>query len=333
VDRDAHHRLGAPRLAGGLSTAAPEASAGAGSGWLGRLALRYWRDGPRTVALDRHEGPLRVLQRLYPEGEGICHHVMVHPPGGVAGGDVLDVQIDLGEDTHAVLTTPGATRFYRSAGRPARQCARLRVGPRARVEWLPLENIAFTGCEAENRTEIELGPQAEAMGWDLLALGLPAAGTPFEAGAFTQHVSLRLRAPQPELDGTAPKGQIPAGLAEATPHPIWLERGVIRAQDTHLLDSPLGWAGRRVLATVWWATAEPLPAHRRDTLLEAARDCSADPSLQGRVGVTSTLPQVIVARALADRVEPAMQWMCAVRAAWRREAWGLSAHPPRIWRT
>lgn len=299
-------------------------------GWQGRLSLRYWRDGLRTVALDRHEGPLRVLQRLYPEGEGICHHVMVHPPGGVAGGDVLDVQVDLGEDTHAVLTTPGATRFYRSAGRPARQCARLRVAPRARVEWLPLENIAFTGCEAENRTEIELSPGSQAMGWDLLALGLPAAGAPFEAGQFMQHLSLRVN-PRPE--GSAPSGPNCSAPAAVADHPIWLERGLIRAQDTRLLDSPLGWAGRRVLATVWWVTAEPLSPARREALLDAARECPSDPSLQVVVGVTCPLPQVVVARALADRVEPAMRWMCAVRAAWRHEAWGLDAHPPRIWRT
>ena len=311
-------------------TTALHTAAADSPGWHGSLSLRYWRDGPRTVALDRHEGPLRVLQRLYPEGEEICHHVMVHPPGGVAGGDVLDVQVDLGEDTHAVLTTPGATRFYRSAGRPARQCARLRVAPRARVEWLPLENIAFTGCEAENRTEIELSPGSQAMGWDLLALGLPAAAAPFEAGQFTQHLSLRLH---PPAEGSVPPGPSRGAPAEGAGRPIWLERGLIRAQDSRLLDSPLGWAGRRVLATVWWATAEPLPPVRREALLDAARECPADPSLQGRVGVTSPLPHVVVARALADRVEAAMRWMCAVRAAWRREAWGLDAHPPRIWRT
>ena len=330
MGRDAHHWLGAPRLAGGLTTAFLDAPAAVRPGWHGHLNLRYWRDGARTVALDRHEGPMRVLQRLYPEGEGICHHVMVHPPGGVAGGDVLDVQVEMGKDTHAVLTTPGATRFYRSAGRPARQCARLRVAAGARVEWLPLENIAFTGCEAENRTEIELCPGSQAMGWDLLALGLPAAGAPFEAGEFTQHLSLSLIR-QPE--GPAAPGANFSEPATVADHPHWLERGLIRAQDTRLLDSPLGWAGRRVLATVWWAAAEPQTAARREALLDAARDCPADLSLQGRVGVTSPLPQVVVARALADRVEPAMQWMCAVRAAWRREAWGLDAHPPRIWRT
>ena len=172
MGRNAHDRVGAPRLAGGLS--APASTAG----WKGQLSLRYWRDGARTVALDRHEGPLRVLQRLYPEGDGICHHVLVHPPGGVAGGDVLELQAELGAGTHAVITTPGATRFYRSGGRPARQSARLRLAPGARAEWLPLENIAYPGCQVENRTEIELSPGAEMLGWDLLALGLPASGAP-----------------------------------------------------------------------------------------------------------------------------------------------------------
>jgi urease accessory protein UreH len=57
--------------------------------WHGHLNLDYRREGERTVALDRHDGPLRVLQRLYPEGPRVCHHVLVHPPGGIVGGDVL----------------------------------------------------------------------------------------------------------------------------------------------------------------------------------------------------------------------------------------------------
>jgi urease accessory protein UreH len=78
--------------------------------WHGTLSLRYSREQDRTVALDRHEGPLRVLQRLYPEGPGVCHHVLVHPPGGIVGGDVLQVDLDLASRTHALVTTAGATR-------------------------------------------------------------------------------------------------------------------------------------------------------------------------------------------------------------------------------
>src|SRR5574343_622055 len=87
--------------------------------WHAQLSIDYRLDeAGRCIGHDRHEGPLRVLQRLVPEGEAICHHVMVHPPGGIVGGDTLDVDLALAEGTHAVLTTPGATRFYRSAGAP-----------------------------------------------------------------------------------------------------------------------------------------------------------------------------------------------------------------------
>lgn len=321
MDRDAHHRVGTPRLASGLN--APAAAAG----WQGLLNLRYWRDGPRTVALDRHEGPLRVLQRLYPEGEGICHHVLVHPPGGVAGGDVLELQAEFAAGTHAVITTPGATRFYRSGGRPALQRSRLKLAPGARAEWLPLENLAFSGCEVENRTEMELAPGAEMLGWDLLALGLPASDAAFEAGSFTQHLSMKVTPSDATLvnPGAAP--------GPALTQPLWLERGRIDAHDTRLLNSALGWAGRRVLGTVWWAAGTALTATRREALLEAARACPEAAGLQGWTGITSPLPHVVVARVLGERVEPCMQWLCAVRAAWRRAAWDLAPHPPRVWRT
>jgi urease accessory protein len=274
--------------------------------WHGHLALHYTRDGERCIAHDRHHGPLRVLQRLYPEGAGICHHVLVHPPGGVAGGDVLEIDARLDPGSHALITTPGATRFYRSAGEPALQSANVALAAGARLEWLPLETIAYRGCIAENRLRCTLAAGAEMIGWDVLALGLPAAGEPFDAGRFRQHL---------ELPG------------------VWLERGLIDATDTRLLDSPLGLAGHRALATLWFAAGSPLAAARRDQLLDAAREQAQGHPLARFAGATAPHAEIVVLRVLAPRVEPAMALLQAVWARWRTLAWQLAPNVPRVWRT
>src|SRR5512139_2436306 len=148
-------------------------------GWHGNLKLDYRRSAARTVVHDTHNGPLRVLQSLYPEGDAICHNVLVHPPGGVVGGDVLQISAHVAEDCHALVPTPGATRFYRSAGDAALQTLTAHAADGARLEWLPLETILYRNTLAENRMRFELAPGAEMMGWDVLALGLPASDEPF----------------------------------------------------------------------------------------------------------------------------------------------------------
>jgi urease accessory protein len=279
-------------------------------GWRGQLTLNYRRVGEgaaaRTVAHDRHEGPLRVLQALYPEGHGICHHVLVHPPGGVVGGDELQIRATLQPGSHALITTPGATRFYRSDGPQALQHTQLQVADGARLEWLPLETILYSGCRAENRWRAELAPGAEMIGWDVLVLGLAAADQPFVRGWYRQHLEL------PD---------------------IWLERARIAADDAALLHGPLAWAGHDVLATLWFAAGAPLLPARRAALLEAARGCVAGSALAATAGVTSVHGRVLVLRALGRQVETVMQLLTAVRAAWRQTAWDLQAEPPRIWRT
>lgn len=276
--------------------------------WAARLDLAVRRDGERCIAHATHEGPLRVLKSLYPEGNGICHQVVVHPPGGIVGGDQLRIALVLGADAHTVITTPGATRFYRSAGEPAAQQLQATLASGARLEWLPAETIAHSGCLAESRAVFMLEPGAEMMGWELLALGAPAAGVAFEAGRFTQHL---------ELPG------------------IWLERGTIAAADTRLLQSPLGLAGRSCMLTMWFGAGSPLEASRTEVLLEAARAC-ADARPMGDAciaGATLLHGRVVVMRALAQRVEPAMALARAVRARWRELGWQMPAPPLRVWRT
>jgi urease accessory protein len=140
----------------------------------------------------------------------------------------------------------------------------------------------------------------------VLALGLPAAEAAFERGRFTQRI---------ELPGR------------------WLERGVVDAQDHRLLDSPLGWAGQRVMGTLWFAAGSAIADGRREALTDAARDVCSAHALASRAGTTSPDPHVIVLRVLAPRVEPAMNLLTQVWGRWRAEAWGLAPCPPRVWRT
>ena len=146
--------------------------------WHARLQLDYRLDGNRTVLHHQHDGPLRILKSLYPEGDGICHNVVVHPPGGLVGGDTLDIALHLAQGTHALLGTPGATRFYATDTDRAAQQVSVTLEPGARLEWLPLEAIAYPGCKARNGFSATLAEGAEMMGWDVTALGLPASPTP-----------------------------------------------------------------------------------------------------------------------------------------------------------
>ena len=275
-------------------------------GWHGHLQLNYRLAGDRTVLHDRHDGPLRVLQSLYPEAPAVCHNVLVHPPGGIVGGDVLEIDATLGTGAHALITTAGATRFYRTNADAATQTVRARLEAGARLEWLPLGTIAFSGCRAENRVRFDLDARAEAIGWDVLALGLPASDQPFVRGSYTQSI---------ELPGR------------------WLERGVIDATDRRLLDSPLGLAGCKAMGTLWFAAGMPLPQARRDALLEAARSVVAVHALRPTAGVTSPQAEVVVARVLGPAVEPTIGLLTDIWRAWRALAWSLEATPPRVWRT
>lgn len=272
--------------------------------WHARLDLDYRIEADRCVARFEHVGPLRILQSLYPEREGICHNVIVHPPGGLVGGDTLEIGVRVREHAHGLVTTPGATRFYRSEGKTALQSTRIRLDANARLEWLPLEAICYSGCLAENRLRMDLAHGSELMGWDVTAFGLPEAGLPFERGYLQQHLEL-------------------------TGH--WLERGRINASDQRLLDGPLGMAGKRCLATLFLVCGSQFERRRRERALELARGVIEASALAATAGATAPNPGVIAVRVLAPLVEPALVLLKEVRASWREWLWDLPATVPRSW--
>ena len=272
--------------------------------WRADLKLDYTLESQRTVVRYLHQGPLRILQSLYPEGDQICHNVLVHPPGGLVGGDTLDIQVTVAEGAHGLVSTPGATRFYKSGGHPALQKVVAHLADNAKLEWLPLEAIAYNDCEATNRAIFNLAPSAELITWDVTALGLPSSDMAFTQGHFQQHV---------EIPG------------------VWLERGNIRGEDTRWLNSPLGLAGGKCLASLVFASGSAIDSDRTTQALEAAREVIESHPLHLQAGITCAHPQVIVLRVMSPLVEPTMDLLKKVWAVWRHTLWDLPSTPPRIW--
>lgn len=273
-------------------------------GWQAKLTLDYSVEAQRCVARHVHEGPLRVLKALYPEGDRVCHHVLVHPPAGLVGGDELQINLHLQSGAHALITTPGATRFYGSDGLTAKQQVQAHVAQDATLEWLPLEALAYNRCQAHNQAVFHLAHGSRLIAWDVTALGLPHANQPFVQGQFQQHL---------EIAGT------------------WLERGLIDAKDQRLLHSPLGLNGHTCVSTLVFAQGHAMADPLREQVVAMARELCESHPLRWQSGVTSPDARVVVVRVLSAQVENAMALLRSIWLQWRQHAWQLPAVMPRIW--
>ncbi|HYN76771.1 MAG TPA: urease accessory protein UreD [Lamprocystis sp. (in: g-proteobacteria)] len=268
-------------------------------GWRARLELGLAPRAGRTVlAHKRQFGPLTVQRPFYPEG-GPCHLFLLHPPGGVVGGDQLGVVVQVRAGAHALITTPGAAKFYRSAGPRAEQFLRLSVDAGGVLEWLPQENILFPGANLRLRTEVDLDADARFLGWEVQSLGRPTVAERFTLG--TADLGLRVR-----RDGA----------------PLFSER--LRLNVGGGLDGPAGLRGFPVSGT----------------LLATGGDAQDLAAVRDQAGPGGTLPwaatlvgDVLIARCLADGVEPVHRLFVALWGILRPRLLGRPACPPRIWST
>ncbi len=275
--------------------------AAASKGWHGELALGYERSGKRTILAQRaHRGPLVVQKALYPEGEAVCQSVVLHPPAGIAGGDQLALDVSVGTGAWAQLTTPGATKWYRSAGPPAQQSLVFSVAPKATLEWLPQESIVFDGAVAALTTRVVLHRDALFLGWEIVCLGRRLAGETFRRGCLRQEVVV-------VRDGRRQ----------------WTERAQL-AGGTPLLHAPVGLNSESVFGTFF--AAAPVVS---DALLLACREVICE---NGESGITR-LPGLLLARYRGAEPEAARCYFAALWARSRSILTGRTAVPPRIWNT
>lgn len=272
------------------------------SGWRASLQLGFERRGARSVCHRRlHQGPLRIQRPFYPEGDGVCHVYLLHPPGGVVGGDELNIDIDVSGAAAALLTTPAAGKFYRSAGPLARQRQTLKVAAGATLEWLPQETIVFAGASAAMTTRVNLQGDARFMGWEILCLGRPGSGERFASGALSQTWEIR-------RDGK----------------PLFIERAVYDGDDA-ALNASWGLAGQPVCGSL-------VCVGDYAAALDEIRAATAALPGEGLFSV-SQLAEVLVCRYLGGHSDEAKDYFVKAWEILRPLLAQRAACAPRIWAT
>lgn len=270
--------------------------------WKAELELWFAPAAGKTrLARRRHIGPLMVQSPFHPERDGTCHVYLLHPPGGVAGGDQLALDFHLGAGARVLMTTPGATKFYRSTERQSRQVTRLDLGSGATCEYFPQETILFDGAQAVVETEVKLAGDASYAGWDFFCLGRPAAQERFDSGHLQQRIRITREG-----------------------RPIWFERSSL-AGGSSLLTARHALAGHPVWGTFVYAGETPEDAAER--VISAVGETPG-----GRFSVTR-LADAVVCRYLGPQASEGKALFARAWGALRLAGQGKPAVTPRIWTT
>ena len=286
--------------------------------WQAHLSLRCVGGdyGARLVSTE-HNGPLYVQKPFYPEGKDCVHIYPLHPPGGVVSGDALHIQLHAESKANVVITTPGATRFYKSRYKNVKQEAnqsvinKITIRDGSCVEWLPMETIVFNGAQAKNNTQVYLDNSAHFIGWEVCCLGLPASDAPFEKGALSQRFELYRQN-----------------------KPLLIDRLHFSA-DSSVLNARSGLGGHTVYGT--FACVPPIDhplneSTQSQALLTRIREEMATQALAEKFSIT-WINKVYLARYLGNNAEEARAGFASIWQIIRPALTGREACPPRIWRT
>lgn len=274
--------------------------------WQARLDLEFAKKNGRSyLAKNLHLGPLVLQKALHPEGDAVCHGVIIHPPGGVAGGDQLRLNVNVNQDAHALLTTPGAGKWYKANGQQASQHLRFNLQQTACLEWLPQENILFDGAQVKFSAEVNLAEDARYAAWEVLCFGRQAQQEVWQTGSLHQDLTI---------------------LRDETL--IWNERTSLKP-DHCLIKSIVGLHGNAVSAS-FVVAAGAIPA----SILAACREIKPKLTLdlQAQYGMTA-LPDIFSARYVGQSAQCARHYFESLWCILRPWYAGHEVTRPRIWNT
>ena len=303
-----------------------------GGGWQAKLNfsvdIRPFGSGTRsTLSNSEHIGPLRLQKPLWPEGPHPVHLLLLHPPGGLAGGDQLQLRAKIEPGAQCLVTTPGAGKFY-MADVPSEFHVRLDV-EEAGLEWLPQETILQDGAQARSTFEFNLSQHARVIASEILVLGRRDFGESFSRGEFKQRISIRRDGKLIFNDSNLWR-------------PAFLDHSVSMAKH-HV--SALFWAARHEawhedeVASLELLLDSVIQAKQIKNTLEKSLESGIEKTPENTpanhlfCGVSQVVPGLLLIRAIGSSVEAIRYLTHQAWAHLRPQIFERQASLPRIWNT
>lgn len=288
-------------------------------GWHGRLDLGFvHQHGKTLVHHSQAQAPLKFQRPFYPEGDGVCHGIMLHTSGGIVGGDRLSFHISLGEASHALLTTAAATKLYRSTGATSVQNNHITLEPSACLEWFPQEVIVFNEGRYHQHTHVELAEGAVWVGWELTRLGRSARQESFRQGEWRSHTEVWR------------KGR-----------PLWIDRQFVTGGSA-MLQSSQGLAGYPVVGS-FALVGQSISSGVVESIRQRWQERMSSPvltslggenrgatSVGGDIGITR-LGEGVLCRYRGSSTLQARRLFLSAWDVLREKVIGTAPHRPRVW--
>ena len=306
----------------------------------------------------KHTGALMVQRALYPEPrvqQGICHILMLYPPAGIAGGDTLTIELHLDNGSHAVITTPGAGKWYGNDGVSQKHKARsddndthqsmsqdkiaayasqhlqAKLAAHVRLEWLPQESIIYNEANMHAVSRFDLADSSSLLTWEISVFGRQAYDEQFLQGRY--HTGLNIYRDgkiivTDRVKQAAQSRWFTSSLGLAGQHiygSFWAVPSLSDVHDNAALPASAAQSDETALATMKQALARYL-----DNTIVALRHMIAE----ARLPVYCTHNgQAINIRYIGSDVRGCFEAFYQIREVLRHHWWQLEPCRPRIWDT
>ena len=146
------------------------------------------REGVTEIADRYKQAPLQVQKVLHPHPAlpGMAWVYIITVTGGIVQGDRLETQIVARDGAQVHLTTPAATKIYRSPAALSTHRLRIHAEAGAYVEYLPEPVIPFADSRFLEEVTLVANPTATLVYGSILSPGRVAMG---EAHAYELYES------------------------------------------------------------------------------------------------------------------------------------------------